>query len=55
MVATSTYVWNWILTGFVIEENNEKEQGHDSHEQSYRNPFFEACIYQQVFTSIATI
>ena len=37
------------------EEKNEKEQGHDSHEQSYRNPFFEVCINQQMFEGIATI
>jgi hypothetical protein len=34
------------FTGFVIEDKNEKEQRHDSHEQSYRNPFFEVCINQ---------
>ena len=55
MISTSAFIRFWLPVDAAYEEKNEKEQGHDSHEQSYRNPFFEVCINQQMFEGIATI
>jgi hypothetical protein len=52
MISTSAFIRFWLPVDAAYEEKNEKEH---SHEQSYRNPFFEVCINQQVFASIATI
>jgi hypothetical protein len=55
MISTSAFIRFWLPVDAAYQEKNEKEQVHDSHEQSYRNPFFEVCINQQMFEGIATI